>query len=542
MKMNARRWCWQIGLVAALAVVGCESDSGRSAESLAELGIDDGASAGLETSAPVTGKEEVVMELATGARVKIPEGAADTEIVLGLKRPADSVALALIKGLASTDKVASAPYVVTPHGTKFKAEVEVTLPVVKDRDLKKLRVVWLEDEKDTKWKELGVPEVTGKEAVVRVDHFSVLLLVEGEREPSGAQPGYDDEDGGAGGEDMLAAGDASDGGSVDASEPGGDGDGLFPVLSSFPIDFTTDCPAHGCSIELHRLEDGVWLDCLDGDEAAFDPETFDFAQACAGAVASNQFVYDGQTKYVGQDYCDIQTKLSDGESRLLWSACNRAYTELRLLGSLRGADGRWYEYEYDDCDGTCTGRLWVSVLAPADTTALNAQCAAVPEQNDYSCALVGAQLPFGPSGVGATPPAALTSMLWILCDGSAADPQGACSDVLAAPNQSGVEVVRFNEDGTLDKIARDDHDVWYAYCRQPAGTTGSQLRVFWCEEGYVATEEGTWEVQRIGSVDYLLWDDGDTGGPDVYVAAPGTFVAPDPDPCAGAEPASCVIR
>jgi alpha-tubulin suppressor-like RCC1 family protein len=165
-------WC----LSAALLVQGCGSSGHH-----ARLGmVDDGASAGEQTSALVTGKQEVVMKLKTGAKVTIPKGAVDKQIKLGLERPKDSRAVALVQSLDKQIKLASAPYVVTPHGTKFKAEVEVTLPITKDSSKEKLSVLWLEDEKDTKWKHLDVPTVESGEAKIKVSHFSVLLLVEGD--------------------------------------------------------------------------------------------------------------------------------------------------------------------------------------------------------------------------------------------------------------------------------------------------------------------------------------------------------------------------
>mgnify|MGYP005815273875 CR=1 FL=1 len=57
--------------------------------------------------------------------------------------------------VSKTDKIISAPYVVTPHGTQFKKDVEVTLPINKAVNTDKLAVIYLEDEKDTSWDLLG---------------------------------------------------------------------------------------------------------------------------------------------------------------------------------------------------------------------------------------------------------------------------------------------------------------------------------------------------------------------------------------------------
>lgn len=547
MSMRVGRWYWQVCLIGALSMLGCDSGSEKAPKSLAELGIDDGASAGIETSAVVTGEEDVVMELATGARVKVPQGAVDKELTLGLKRPADPEALALIKSLPSKNKVASAPYVVTPHGTKFKVEVEVTLPVAKDRDGDKLKVVWLEDEKDTHWKELSIPQVNGKKAVVRVDHFSVLLLVEGENTLGAPQPGQDedDEDASTGGTNAPGEDNRDAGAAHPDAGPGEVDLGDRPMLTAFPLDLTTQCPAGGCTIDFEPLEDGVWLDCVNGEPIPdFDLETFDFVQACAEATASSKFVHAGQTKRAELDFCDTWTEAFDNEGRLWEFGCSDTYVGMGLDDrSLRGADGRLYQYDYDDCEGTCSASLWVSVLDPADTTERDAQCATAAELYDDTCAIPVA-LPFGPAGVGAAAPAALTSTLWIRCDGSAVNPQESCAAVLADPmSQDYLRVARFKQNGTLDEITYDEYgDGWYAYCGVRAGVTGDRLRVFWCGEDAIEVDEITWEVQRIGGVDYLIWDDGDSDGPDVWVAAPGSLSLPDPDPCIGVEPASCVLH
>jgi hypothetical protein len=538
--MRVGRWWWQVCLVGALSVLGCDSGSGAAPpKSLAELGIDDGASAGLETSALVRGDEEAAMELATGARVKIPQGAVDKQIRLGLKRPPDREALALLEHLPSKNKVASAPYVVTPHGTKFKLEVEVELPIAKGRDRDKLKVVWLEHEKDTRWKELAVPEVNGTKATVRVDHFSVLLLVEDPQASGGAQPGVDDEDAGEGGTDAPGdtepdAGSGLPDGGADTMDPG------EPPLLTFPIDFNTQCPASGCLIGLTAPEDGVWHTCVEGEPiTGFDPTTFDFAETCVGAVATPRFVHAGQTRYFNGGYCDSWTEALDGENRVWRSECSDRHVDLGLRDhGVRGTDGRLYRYNLDDCEGTCSASLRVSVLEPDDTAELNTQCAAAEFQSDETCSLPIA-LPFGPAGVGATTPAQLTSTLWVRCLGSG-DPEESCSEVLAAPNsQDYLTVVRFNPNGTLDELRLLGSEGWQADCGIRIGVKDEHLYAFWCGDHGLSTLQTTWEVQRVGNLDYLQW----TGleADRVWVAVPASLQLPDPDPCAGVEVGSCVL-
>lgn len=164
------------------------SDSEPAATSLAELGVDDGASQGLKVEKMVSAGAEASLELDTGAKLKVPQGSTQKALNIGLKRPSDEEALDMVKSMKDEYKLASAPYVLTPHGSNFEKDVEVTLPVAKDRDGDKLRVAWLSDEKDKSWELIGTPEVSAGKATIKVDHFSVFALVEYE---AGDHPGVD---------------------------------------------------------------------------------------------------------------------------------------------------------------------------------------------------------------------------------------------------------------------------------------------------------------------------------------------------------------
>jgi hypothetical protein len=110
----------------------------------------------------------------------LPKGALQGAVEIGIERPADEEAVKLVKPLKDYLAIASAPYVLTPHGTKFKAPVTIEIPVTKQTD-KKLVVGWLENEGDKTWKKLGVPSVKDGVAKIAIDHFSVVILLEEER-------------------------------------------------------------------------------------------------------------------------------------------------------------------------------------------------------------------------------------------------------------------------------------------------------------------------------------------------------------------------
>jgi hypothetical protein len=171
--------------------------------------IDDGAALGTEKSLQTDGSAEERITLKTGASLSVPKGAVDHAVTLTMKRPNDKDAVVLVKSLRTTDDLASAPYVLTPHGTKFKQPVSIELPVNKQNH-GELVVGWLENENDTRWKKLGTPTLEGGKAKIEVDHFSVLILLEADA------AGLTDDAADAGPADAASA--AEDAGALAASD------------------------------------------------------------------------------------------------------------------------------------------------------------------------------------------------------------------------------------------------------------------------------------------------------------------------------------
>jgi hypothetical protein len=198
---------WKTRLAAALTVavtvVACSLDDIVPDGSLP---IDDGASAGAKDSLKVDGSNEARLELKTGASLTVPKDALDHEVDIGIERPADSKAVEFVESLKSVKAVASAPYVLTPHGTEFMKELKLEIPVVANKG-KELVAVYLKDESDREWKYLDTPTVENDVATVTIKHFSVIVLVDRERagvaEDAGSAPpaetdaGHDDVDAGA---------------------------------------------------------------------------------------------------------------------------------------------------------------------------------------------------------------------------------------------------------------------------------------------------------------------------------------------------------
>lgn len=162
---------------ALLLLVACGGSEGGSAGSLAGLGIDDGASAGQSQSALITADAPATIKLDTGARLSIPEGSVTEDVEVELKRPTDRNSLSLLKRVQPEFKVASAPYVVTPHGTTFEKDLELTLPIAKGKT-DRLVVARLDDEEDSTWEVHSTPKISEGAAKIPVRHFSVYVLLE----------------------------------------------------------------------------------------------------------------------------------------------------------------------------------------------------------------------------------------------------------------------------------------------------------------------------------------------------------------------------
>ena len=127
---------WPAVVLVLLAVAAC--GDGESGRRQGTLGIDDGASRGVSKSAEVSTNKGAHIALSTGAALDVPIGAVDKDVKLTMERPADEKAVELVERFKKDqDRIVSAPYVLTPHGTKFKEDVSVTLPVSKtgDREL-----------------------------------------------------------------------------------------------------------------------------------------------------------------------------------------------------------------------------------------------------------------------------------------------------------------------------------------------------------------------------------------------------------------------
>jgi hypothetical protein len=163
-----------VALLAA-GLVACSTDDLIDVDGT--LDIDDGASEGVAKSLKVDGSSEQKLTLETGASLTVPKGAVDRELTIKVERPSDDKALELVKTLKTDKAVASAPYVLTPHGTQFKNAVTLELPVAKHEG-RELAVAWLEDENDKEWKLLSEARVENDKVKVELGHFSVIVVLD----------------------------------------------------------------------------------------------------------------------------------------------------------------------------------------------------------------------------------------------------------------------------------------------------------------------------------------------------------------------------
>jgi hypothetical protein len=198
-------------LAALLAIVACgDSEPGGDVLAGAPLGIDDGASRGEARVVLARADRSATIELSTGARVFVPAGAVTRAMMLRIERPADSEALGLVASIGKQRKLASAPYIVTPHGTVFEKDIALTLPVANAAAGKRVQVAWLENEHDKNWKVLGpAMAAADKKVVVPIKHFSVLVLLEEDTSVSELDAGSDVPVDGATAEASASGGEAA---------------------------------------------------------------------------------------------------------------------------------------------------------------------------------------------------------------------------------------------------------------------------------------------------------------------------------------------
>jgi hypothetical protein len=162
-------------LIAALGFAGCgESDHTWVTPGVGPLE--------LHSTLPQSAALGTTLRLDGGAVVRVPPGVAPDGVTLGIREVEAEELAPYIARLSPTESPASAPYVLTPHGTQFKEPVEVSLPIAAGMRHELLQVSWLGDEADTTWKSLGLANVVGQDAVVRMSHFSVLMLTAIENE------------------------------------------------------------------------------------------------------------------------------------------------------------------------------------------------------------------------------------------------------------------------------------------------------------------------------------------------------------------------
>jgi hypothetical protein len=161
----------------AAGVVACSTDDLTDTD--VPPGFDDGASDGTEESVKVDGSAEAKLTLVTGATLTVPKGAVDHDLTITVARPSDEKSVALVKTLKSANAVASAPYVLTPHGTMFKSAVSLEVPVSKEVR-GELLVAWLENEQDKNWKVLSTAKAVNGMVTVELKHFSVIVILDKE--------------------------------------------------------------------------------------------------------------------------------------------------------------------------------------------------------------------------------------------------------------------------------------------------------------------------------------------------------------------------
>ena len=313
-----------------VAVFACGDPESGGEDVPSGLGIDDGASRGESRVVLVRGDSEVNLALSTGASVVLPAGAVKSPVNIGIKRPSDTEAVGLVASVGRNRKIASAPYVVTPHGTTFEKDVKLTLPVANAAAGKRLQVAWLENEQDKNWKVLGPATAVDRKVIVPLKHFSVLVLLEDDgttdssdagvdlpREEGGAQPAP--EDGGDASDSVEDRPDASSGddprldGGIGV---GGDVDGGVLVTDA-AVDPRTDSGQTG----------GEDVSAPDAATATtYERQLYTRLEECQMVSRRGDFNFVATT-YEQSDHCELECLLMISCSALSAEFCSEPYND-----------------------------------------------------------------------------------------------------------------------------------------------------------------------------------------------------------------------
>lgn len=332
-----------------------------------------------------------------------------------------------------------------------------------------------------------------------------------------------------------------------------------PVLSELPVDFRAQCPAGGCTLKLATTElSGIWSPCQNGALDAFDPSTFDFAAACAGAIkaypilprppngaVSVRFVNHGVAYEWEPDgsTCLVQSLLSTPGGKLLQPFCSSDVSRLTELDPnpagpvlVNGADGNTYAYY----GAPSAGETWIAIdlLVAADTPSLVTACTAAPVVTGR-CEADGVTFPFGPNGVG-PPPDARLARTWLVCLAN----DGSNEEIVQTCALGSSDYRRFRPDGSVDSFGVGGDN---ARCGQATvGATANELNFFSCDGDRIARGEivavtSPYELRTIDGNDYLIWYEPTHYGFKldwVGMAEPDVT----PDPCAAAGSFACVLN
>jgi len=160
------------------------------------------------------GREGAQLQLASGARVRIPEGALEEPVEVTLEELGD-MRVRELRPLPDGSNI-EAPVSLTPHRTEFKREVEIEVPLPRNRDgselenpqpdqLRGLRLP--DDEPASRWQERPVLEVRQGRAVLRSRTFSYYVV-----QAAGTDVSAPSGDGGLGQQDSGSGTVRADGG------------------------------------------------------------------------------------------------------------------------------------------------------------------------------------------------------------------------------------------------------------------------------------------------------------------------------------------
>lgn len=118
------------------------------------------------------------VSLQSGVAFNIPDGALGDVSEVRLERPKQSVANEYMSYWTGAERIVAGPHLLSPYALELAKTAVLTLPVEGVGSAEFVTTLWLENESDTTWENLGPAPVKSDRAFIPISKLGIYLLVE----------------------------------------------------------------------------------------------------------------------------------------------------------------------------------------------------------------------------------------------------------------------------------------------------------------------------------------------------------------------------